>query len=41
MNHYSIFTNEYKVNYKNVHAKDINYYPIPSILLFDIGIYVS
>jgi len=35
-NHYTTFTNEYKVSYKNVHAKDINYYPIPSVLSFDI-----
>ncbi|OUM56800.1 hypothetical protein PIROE2DRAFT_18440 [Piromyces sp. E2] len=34
--HYTTFTNEYKISYKNIHAKDINYYPMPSILSFDI-----
>ena len=34
--HYTTFSNEYKVSYKNVHAKDINNYPEPSVLSFDI-----
>jgi len=41
MDHYSSYSNEYKISYKNVHAKGINYYPIPLILSFDIGLYVS
>jgi len=36
MEHYTTFINEYKVSYKDVYAKDINYYPMPSILSFDI-----
>ena len=35
-NHYTTFTNEYKVSYENVHAKERNDYPMPSILSFDI-----
>ena len=36
INHYTTFKNEYIVSYKNIHSKNINNYPDPSILSFDI-----